>query len=307
MKLADRAASHISVLLKMLPGWNFTVYQMMTSIRLSAICFKCQENMKVIVSRGMSGRLLPGWPGIRNRASKKWWYFVFAPELRYLEDFRPKLNRCIHLQCAAGTDTLSLLNYGAKEVVGIDISEEMLRIAKMKSDALNANARWIHSDILSVPASLNGSADFIYTGKGAINWMMDIDAWAAVVARLLKPDGLLYLFEGHPITYCFDMKASELKIDPVYQGYFSEVPYASQDWPGSYVGKLKDNENEQATKYEKAWPVSRVITALLNAGFGLEKFEEHPEKFWDEFPHLPDELRQRFPNTYSVVARKSAT
>jgi SAM-dependent methyltransferase len=162
------------------------------------------------------------------------------PELRHLKALVEVPKRCIHLQCAGDTDTLSLINFGAREVVGVDISEEMIRIAQIKSDTLKMNARWVSSDVLNTPAELNGTADLVYTGKGAINWMMDIDAWASVVSRLLKPGGVLYLFEGHPFTYCFDMKATELKIDPIYQGYFSETPYASQDWPETYVCRRRN-------------------------------------------------------------------
>lgn len=228
----------------------------------------------------------------------------FEPELKHLGPLKDSLSLCVHLQCAGGSDTLSLINFGAKEVVGLDISEEMIKVAKAKSDALKMNAKWLHSDVLNAPSNLNGSADLVYTGKGAINWMMDIDAWALVVERILKPGGFLYLFEGHPITYCFDMNASELKIDPIYQGYFFDDAYASQDWPDNYIGKLNDSVKEQAVKYERPWPVSMVITALIKAGLSLQAFEEHPEKYWDEFQNLPDDLRRRFPNTYSLLAMK---
>ncbi|MGE0526102.1 MAG: class I SAM-dependent methyltransferase [Bdellovibrionales bacterium] len=226
------------------------------------------------------------------------------PEYRYLERYRANLKTCIHLQCAGGTDSLSLMNYGANEVIGVDISEQMIEIARKKSDALKHNARWLVSDILQIPSSMNATADFVYTGKGAINWIMDIGAWARIIARLLKPGGVVYLFEGHPMTYCFDMQAKELKLDSNYKGYFSNDPYPKQGWPDSYVGKLKKSESEQAFKYERAWPVSSVIGGLLKAGLVLEEFQEHPDPFWVEFPNLPKALRQLFPNTYSVVARK---
>ena len=228
----------------------------------------------------------------------------FPPELKILEDLRSSMNTCIHLQCAAGTDSLSLINFGAKKVIGVDISEEMIGLAKEKSERLGMNADWICSDVLNVSQELNGVADLIYTGKGAINWMMDIKSWAKVASRLLKPGGFLYLFEGHPITYCFDIHADKLQMDPIYKGYFDEKPYESQGWPGTYVGKIKENESDQAKKFERAWPVSTVISALLESGFILKKFEEHPDKYWDEFLNLPDELRVRIPNTYSVVAQK---
>jgi ubiquinone/menaquinone biosynthesis C-methylase UbiE len=227
-----------------------------------------------------------------------------APELPYLAGLAGK--RCIHLQCAGGEDTLSLLNLGAREVVGVDISEEMIGIAQEKSKALGASARWIVSDILHAPAELDGTADFVYTGRGALNWIMDIGAWARVVARLLVPGGKLYVFEGHPFTYCFDMESTALTLDPNYGGYFSGKIYESQDWSESYVGKLKSSVAEQARKFERAWTIGELIGATLEAGLVIERFEEHPDEYWKEFPKLPEAERRKIPNTFSLLARKDS-
>ncbi len=227
-----------------------------------------------------------------------------APELKFLEPLAEKCNRAIHLQCAGGTDTLSLINLGIKEVIGVDISEEMIHIARTKSIELQMPATWIVSDILNTPSELNGKADLVYTGRGAINWIMDIEAWGKVIARLLKPGGFLYLFEGHPVTFFFDMLGSDLKFDTEFQGYFSDKTYQSQKWPKTYVGKIKDREEEQSMKYERAWPISNVITSLLKAGLTLHQFEEHPEAYWKEFPNMPDDVRTKFPNTFSLLMKK---
>ena len=61
----------------------------------------------------------------------------------YLRDLGDWCRRAIHLQCAGGTDTLSLWNKGAKEVVGVDISEDMIAVARQKSAALNAPAHMV--------------------------------------------------------------------------------------------------------------------------------------------------------------------
>ena len=51
-------------------------------------------------------------------------------EQPYLADLNAWCGRAIHLQCAGGTDTLSLWNLGAKEVVGVDISKDMIAVAR---------------------------------------------------------------------------------------------------------------------------------------------------------------------------------
>ncbi len=160
------------------------------------------------------------------------------------------------------------------------------------------------SDVLHTPSSLDGTADLVYTGRGALNWIMDIEGWAKTVGRLLKPGGHLFVFEGHPITYFFKMTASKIEIDPQFDGYFSEKKFESKEWPDSYVGKIKASVEEQATKFERAWPLSSVVTALLQAGLTLEHFGEHTEAYWKEFPNLDEALRTKFPNTFSLLMKK---
>src|SRR4029078_5305346 len=94
----------------------------------------------------------------------------------------------IHLQCAAGRDTLSLWNAGATEVIGLDISPRMLALATRLAAATEAAARWIEADVLDAPVELDGTGDLVYTGRGSIIWLHDLDAWAAGIARLLSPN-----------------------------------------------------------------------------------------------------------------------
>ena len=222
-------------------------------------------------------------------------------ELSVLAPLIKQTPRCIHLQCAGGTDTLSLLQLGAAEVVGIDISEEMIEVARSKSAALQLPATWVVADVLHVPDAYRAYADLVYTGKGAINWIANIEAWAIAVSQLIRPSGYFYIFDGHPVTFFFRMQANDLIVDPEFPGYFADAVYTSDKWPETYVGQLKP---KMATKHEKAWPVSRVITALIDAGLTLKQFTEHPDPYWQEFPNMPDPLRRKFPNTFSLLMQK---
>jgi SAM-dependent methyltransferase len=226
------------------------------------------------------------------------------PEMPFLADLRSWCETAIHLQCAGGQDTLSLLNLGARKVVGIDLSEDMIEVARATSTELGAPATWICCDVLDAPAELNGTADLVYTGRGAVIWVHDLGGWAATVARLLKPGGRFYMYEGHPVTYFFDMTTSDLRLDPEFEGYFSGKVHASKGWTADYVGDVGISDDEMATKFERAWPISEVIDALLQQGLQLVRFLEHPDAYWPEFPNLPDAERTRFPNTYSVFMRK---
>ena len=122
---------------------------------------------------------------------------------------------------------LILLNEGAGEVVGVDISENLLAAAQRKSTALNAAATWVLSDILDAPHNLDGTADLVYTGKGAIAWMMDLEAWARVVARLLKSGGKFFIYDGHPLDWVWADNAETYILDEKHADYFSTNPRTS--------------------------------------------------------------------------------
>ncbi len=123
---------------------------------------------------------------------------LFPVEVELIGDLHGRCRRAIHLQCAGGRDTLSLWNLGAEEVVGVDFSPRMLELASRLATAVGAPARWVESDVLQTPHELDGTADLLYTGRGSLIWLQDLDAWAAVLHRLLAPGGRLVLFEGHP-------------------------------------------------------------------------------------------------------------
>src|SRR5450759_2694784 len=73
---------------------------------------------------------------------------LLSPERHFLQALNTWCECAIHLQCAGGTDTLSLWKMGAAEVVGVDICEKMIAVAQRKSAVLCAPARWYCCDVL---------------------------------------------------------------------------------------------------------------------------------------------------------------
>lgn len=222
-------------------------------------------------------------------------------ERTYLADILPKCDLAIHLQCASGRDTLSLLNEGVKRVIGVDISDVHIDNARKISAALNAQAEWYRCDVFDTPSELDGTADLVYTGRGALCWLQDLDAWGRVCARLLRPGGAVSVFEGHPFTWLFDMEAETYQYSGV--NYFSHCE-SGVGWPDTYIGDTGIQPEKQSRKYECIWPVSSVFQALTRAGLTVVHFGEHPEQYWEEFPNLKPELIGKIPNTFSMLAKK---
>jgi SAM-dependent methyltransferase len=229
---------------------------------------------------------------------------LFGAEIGLIGDLHGRCRRAIHLQCAGGRDTLSLWNLGADEVIGIDFSPRMLDLARRLTEATGAPARWVESDVLATPHELDGSADLVYTGRGSLLWLQDLDAWAAVVARLLSPIGRFVLFEGHPAEWLFDVDAEGRWVATDYD-YFGGAE-ASKGWAPEYIDRLSIAEADQSWKFARAWTLGQVITALLQAGLRLERVTEHPIDWWGGHADVRPEDRGRIPLSFSVVARGPA-
>jgi SAM-dependent methyltransferase len=226
---------------------------------------------------------------------------LLPPELELIGDLRGRCRRAIHLQCAGGRDTLSLWNLGADEVVGVDFSPRMLDLARRLTEATGARASWVLADVLDTPGELDATADLLYTGRGALMWLADLDAWASVVARLLAPDGRFVLFEGHPVEWLFDVDADGRWVATDYD-YFGGVE-ASKGWAPEYIDRLSIDEPDQAWKFARSWTLGEIITALLGAGLRLERVTEHPTDWWGGHADARPEERGRIPLSFSVLAR----
>ena len=224
---------------------------------------------------------------------------LFPVETELIGDLHGRCRRAIHLQCAGGRDTLSLWNLGADEVIGIDFSPRMLDLARRLTAATGAPATWVECDVLDVPHDLDGTADLLYTGRGAIIWLQDLDAWARVLARLLAPGGRLVMFDGHPAEWLFDGDSDGRWVLTDYD-YFGG-PEASRGWAPEYIDHLSVGEDDQAWKFARAWTLGEIVTALLGAGLRLDRVTEHPVDWWAGHRDVRPEERGRVPLSFSVV------
>jgi len=227
---------------------------------------------------------------------------LFPVEAALIGDLRGRCGRAIHLQCAGGRDTLSLWNLGAAEVVGIDFSPRMLELARRLSDAVGAPARWIEADVLDAPTEFDGTGDLVYTGRGAVMWLQDLEAWAAVVRRLLSPSGRFVLFDGHPAEWLFDVGPDGRWVATDYD-YFAG-PEASKGWAPEYIDRLSLGDDEQHWKFARAWTLGEVVTALLRAGIAIEEVAEHPVDWWGGHKDVGPEDRGRIPLSFSIVGSR---
>ena len=229
---------------------------------------------------------------------------LLAPEIGHLTRLLSSGGDVLHVQCAGGTDTLSLLLVGASTVTGTDISPNMLAIAEEKATRLNFDADWVLADTARLPESLHNRFELVYTGRGALNWMMDINIWAQNVCACVRPGGHLFIFEGHPLDWVWDETAPTLQIHPEYGGYFDTNVASDTEWPTSYIDADMQPAAGWSKKHQRQWTLGEVVTAVAQQGMIIEVLSEHPEYYWDAHPLLPWDEMKKLPHTYVLIARK---
>ena len=187
----------------------------------------------------------------------------------------------LHLQCHFGIDTLSWARLGAK-VTGVDFSGRAIALARSVAAEIGIDATFVLSTVDDLPSNLDGEFDVVYASRGAIWWLQDLDRWAKVAAHFLRPGGVFYVTEFHPVLQTFG-DSSEFSI-----GY----PYFPRDEPLSFPvhGSYADPTAKVEADVEFGWPhsIGEIVTAVANAGLRVELLNEMD---WVDDGHNPALVR----------------
>jgi hypothetical protein len=147
----------------------------------------------------------------------------------------------------------------------------------------------------------------VYTSIGTINWLPDLDRWAAQVAGLLRAGGTFYIRDGHPGLYAIDEEAKGLQLR---YPYFGNGQAQLWDDESTYAG---DGKVAHSRTYQWAHPLSEIINALIGAGLRILRVDEGTTLPWRFSPRMvevpggfawPESERGLVPCTYTIVARK---
>lgn len=221
-------------------------------------------------------------------------------ELELLGDVSGK--KILHLQCHFGQDSLSLARLGAK-VTGVDLSDKAIEKANLLTQELGLNANFICCDIYDLPNHLEEQFDVVFTSYGTIGWLPDLDQWASVVSRFLKPQGKFVFAEFHPVVWMFDDYFTKIEYS-----YFKEAPIETTE--ESYADKNSEEKEDFVT-----WNhgLAEVFSALLKQGIQIKVFHEYDYSPYNCFKETVEfetnkfrikHLDSKIPMVYSLVGEK---
>ena len=216
----------------------------------------------------------------------------------------------LHLQCHFGLDTLSFARLGA-EVTGVDFSEPAIVAARDLSTRAGVPGTFVVSELYDSPVAVDGPFDVVYVNVGALCWLPEIKGWADVVAGFLKPGGVFYMREIHPIVWTLDDEVEDQRLVIRFPYFEREAPLR---WDGQTDYAEPAARLSNTVSYEWNHGLGEIISALITAGLTIEFVHELD---WTVSPPLPfmvetepgvyrlPEDRERLPLQYTLRARRA--
>ena len=205
----------------------------------------------------------------------------------------------LHLQCQFGMDTLSWARKGAI-VTGVDISDNSIIRANQLKEMAGLEADFVRCDVLDLIGAIDRKFDIIFQSYGAYMWLSDMNRLARVVAHYLKPGGLFYIIDQHPITAVFDDD---------YTSYFQDEPLRYSNSP-DYMNRDHIIKTELV---EHQHTLSTIINAFIDAGLIIEKLREYDSGYYPvteewyekDGSWYPPGGPPKYPLMFSLKVRKS--
>ncbi len=150
----------------------------------------------------------------------------------------------------------ALAGLGAR-VTSTDISEERLRLASDRADALGLSIDFVRSDAASLDSLSNSSFDLMCSTNGFFVWIADLYGVFSEVARILKPGGAYVFYDVHPFTRPWKEQVAPIEMTKPYWN------------TGPFHGSVEDS-------YEHHWTLADLLNPLAQAGLVLKKVIESP-------------------------------
>ncbi|MEZ0491462.1 class I SAM-dependent methyltransferase [Kineococcus sp. TBRC 1896] len=214
---------------------------------------------------------------------------LFPHELDVVGPVLARGPEVLHPMSGNGVDDHALLHAGAVRVTGLDYDERAVTSAQERADALWAPVRYVRADVPPFPVP-DASVDVVYTGKGAVVWVADLEAWAGESARVLRPGGHLFVHEAHPMVPLYGLDAHGTRV---------------RDDRSCFAASHVNDTFPAHGAVERQHALGEVVTAVAGAGLRVEVLREHPEPFWRPGDVEAAAWGGRLPNSYSLLARLS--
>lgn len=174
--------------------------------------------------------------------------------------------------CNNGIELLSCKTLGAARCVGFDGAQGFVDQGIALAKAAGQDVEFVCCDAHAITSDYHAGFDIVMITIGVLSWMPDIDRFFSQIAKLLAPDGVIFIYEHHSILQMFEPGQAD---DPVKWelSYFRKEAYIDESGLDYYGGESYDATPNASFNHK----MSDIIMGGINSGLVLEHFEELPK------------------------------
>lgn len=219
---------------------------------------------------------------------------------KYFMDVEGKKIANLCGSCGKRAIALSLL--GAEATV-FDISEENKRYAMETANCANTSLNYVVGDVYDIDINKYANYfDMLYMEGGILHYFDDMNKLARLWHSILKDGGKMVLSDFHPLRRLagkgnYTAGSSYKECDEKERGSLEEFNYFDSSMVTgdvAYKNFLPEDESEDfPTVLVKMHKLSDIINAVIDAGFTIKHFEEHPD--W---------VNKSIPGEFTLIAIK---
>ena len=190
---------------------------------------------------------------------------------RYAKYFeRYKGIRVANICGSCGKKAIPLAVLGADMTI-FDISKENQTYALETAGFAGVKIGYEVCDVLEIDMErYAGQFDIVFMEGGILHYFHDIGVFMGLMYRLLKPGGRMICSDFHPFTKIRDFLGTDQQV----MSYFSTEEFEGEMAHARFYDAEIRGRMPQCS-YRK-YTVSEIINAVIDSGFILRKFDEHP-------------------------------
>ena len=188
---------------------------------------------------------------------------------------------------SCGKKAIPLALLGA-DVTIFDISEDNKRYACETAEAANVRIHFEVCDILEIDLSkYKAYFDVVFMEGGILHYFHDIDEFMKIMYALLKPGGKMICSDFHP----FNKIQDSLGLEQPTMSYFATEIFEGEMAHARFYEE--DVRRRMPKCIYRKYTVSEILNSILQNGFTLKRFDEHPA--WEN---------EKLPGEFTAVAVK---
>lgn len=223
-----------------------------------------------------------------KKGTKRPHRFIEKPMMRaLLPDLTGK--KVLMLGCGTGEESIMLKEFGASEIIGIDLSHESIRIAKESYP----ECEFLVGDMHSLPFE-DESFDFVYSSL-AIHYSETPEDVYKEIRRVLKKDGILLCSLCHPMRWACDERIIDgVECRVMAHGIENDTDFVIGNY-NTFKKQVHTSKAGEVLAFYVGSP-SLHFKLLRKAGFSVEDFSEGictdeakdlDYNYWNKYHEVP--------------------